>query len=124
MKAKRPVNINVFKYRFPVPAIASILHRVTGVILFLCIPFMLWALQVSLGSAADFEQVRSYFSSPLVKFLIWGSLSSLFYHLFAGIRHMVMDMGYAESLEGGRLGAMLVIAAAILMSIMAGVWLW
>lgn len=124
MNTKRPVNVNVFNYRFPIPAIASILHRVSGVLLFLAIPFMMWLLQLSLSSPTDFEQARSYLEMPLVKFLIWGCVTALFYHLFAGIRHMLMDLGYAESLAGGRASAKIIIAISMISAILVGVWLW
>jgi len=124
VKTKRPVNVNVLKYRFPVPAIVSILHRVSGVILFLFIPLMLWLLQLSLSSPADFEQAHNYIAMPVMRFFIWGCLSALFYHLFAGIRHLIMDLGYAESLTGAGLSSSLVIAASVVLSFLVGVWLW
>ena len=124
MKTKRPVNINVLQYRFPVPAIASILHRISGVVLFLAIPFALWLLQTSLQSPGDFEQVRHYIEMPVIKFFVWACLAALFYHLLAGIRHFMMDSGFAESFRGASMSACVVITVSTILAIMAGVWLW
>jgi succinate dehydrogenase / fumarate reductase, cytochrome b subunit len=124
MKPARPVNLDLTTIHFPPPAIASILHRISGVILFLSIPFALWLLQLSLASPEDFEDVYAYFSSFWVKFMVWGVLSGLLYHLVAGIRHLLMDAGIGEERASGRLGAKIVMGIGIVFSILAGVWLW
>lgn len=124
VKARRPININVFHYRFPLPAIASILHRVTGVILFLLIPFMLWLLQSTITSPTDFEITKSYLANPILKCVIWGGLVALFYHLFAGIRHLIMDLGHGESLAAAQAGSKIIIGLSALAAVLVGVWLW
>lgn len=124
MKAKRPLNVNVFHYRFPLPAIVSILHRVSGVLLFLFIPFLLYALQLSLSSAAGFDEVTIYLNQPVIKFVVWACMSAFVYHLFAGIRHLFMDSGYGESLVGGRFTSVLVMLFSLIFIVLAGVWLW
>ena len=125
MTPKRPVNLNLFTIAFPVPAIVSILHRISGVILFLLIPVLLALLACSLHSSDGFKQVLSFFAHPLVKFFIWASLLALFYHLIAGVRHLLMDSHWGDSLKGGRLGAKLVLVVTIiLMLILSGLWLW
>lgn len=120
----RPVNLNLFTIKFPIPAIVSILHRVSGVLLFLFIPIVLWALQISLGSADDFQSLVAFLSAPLSKFLIWIFLSSLVYHLIAGVRHLIQDFGFCESLTMGRLSAKIVLIVSILVAIGIGIWLW
>lgn len=120
----RPVNLNLFTIKFPIPAIISILHRISGLLLFLFIPALLWALQNSLGSAGDFQALSDTLSSPFAKLLIWILLSSLIYHLTAGIRHLIQDLGYGESLAVGRLSAKIVLVFSILMAIGIGIWLW
>lgn len=124
MKHKRPVNLNLFTISFPIPAIASILHRISGVILFLAIPFILWALSLSLASQQDFDDVRQLFTSAWMKFIIWGVLSALVFHLIAGIRHLLMDMGIGEELKSGKLGAQITIGISIVFIILVGIWLW
>jgi succinate dehydrogenase / fumarate reductase, cytochrome b subunit len=124
IKPDRPVNLDLTTFRFPPAAIASILHRVSGVILFLFIPLSLWMLQLSLASPEDFETVREYFDIFWVKLLIWAALSGLFYHLVAGIRHLFMDAGVGEEKCSGQWSGKLVIGVGIVLSILVGVWLW
>ena len=121
---QRPVNLNLFTIKFPITAIASILHRVCGVILFVSLPFWLWALQFSLESEADFAKLQDCFSHVSVRFAVWVSLSALAYHFVAGVRHILMDMGYGESKKGGCFGAKLVFFIAILLSLLLGWWIW
>jgi succinate dehydrogenase / fumarate reductase, cytochrome b subunit len=124
VKDKRPVNLNLFTIHFPLPAIVSILHRITGVILFLMIPFMIWGLDLSLATAEGFDEARQFLLSPVVKFLTWCILSALIFHTIAGIRHIIMDMGIGESLKGGKLGAQLTLIISIIFIVLAGIWLW
>lgn len=124
MKKQRPVNLDLKTMKFPIPAIASILHRISGIILFLLIPVMLCILNCSLKSADDFARVASYFANPITKLLVWGFVSALIYHLLAGLRHIAMDMGFGETLSAGRTTARLVIALSLILIITAGWLLW
>jgi len=85
---------------------------------------MLYGLDLSLTSEEGFAQVQGCLSSPLVKLIIWGLLSALLYHLVAGIRHLVMDAGVGESLEGGKLGSKIVLVISVVLILLAGVWIW
>ena len=85
---------------------------------------MLYALSKSLGSEEGFTEVKACLTSPLAKFVAWGLLSALLYHLVAGVRHLIMDMGIGETLEGGRLGSKIVIVISVVMIVLAGVWVW
>jgi len=121
---KRPVNLNLFTISFPIPAIVSILHRVSGVVLFLLIPALLALLACSLQGAEGFNRVITFFGHPLIKFFLWASLLALFYHLVAGIRHLLMDFHCGDSLSGGRLGAKLVLIITFIFALFSGIWLW
>jgi succinate dehydrogenase / fumarate reductase, cytochrome b subunit len=68
--------------------------------------------------------VKACMTSPVAKLVIWGLLSALLYHLVAGVRHLVMDMGVGETLEGGKLGSQLVLAVSAVIIVLAGVWIW
>lgn len=124
MKKQRPVHLDLQKISFPASAIASILHRVSGVINFFALGIFIWILHLSLMSSASFMEVQSIFQLPLVKFVIWGSLSALLYHLLAGIRHLIMDKGYWEEIDSGRQSAKIVFILAIVSSIGVGCWIW
>lgn len=123
---KSPLNIGIgslLKYRFPVNALASILHRLSGVILFLLIPFILWTLHLSLSSQASFLMVKDYFGLPWVMFLTWVVLSALYYHVIAGVKHLLMDMGYFEEKVSGRIASILVLLLGVIGVVGIGVWI-
>ncbi len=124
MANKRPLNLNLLTLRFPITAIASILHRVSGFILFLLIPLFLGLLSVSLKSPEGFFVVHSCLTHSLTKFIILAFLLALFYHLLAGIRHLVMDAGVGENLTQARFSAGLVIALAAVLTVLMGIYLW
>lgn len=124
MNDKRPVNLDIGSIRLPITAYVSILHRVSGIVLLALVVAGLWMLDVSLSSEAGFAAVQSALSSFWVKLVLWALLAALAYHFTAGIRHLVMDMGVGESLRGGVLGARLVLVASVLLTLLAGVWLW
>jgi len=121
---KRPVNLDIGTIKLPITAIVSILHRVSGVVLFGVVAILLWMLDISLSGPEGFDSIRDCLTSPVAKVILWASLAALAYHLVAGIRHLIMDMGIGESLEGGRLGAKLALVGAVILIILAGVWVW
>ena len=123
MKKTRPVNLNLAALQWPVTAISSGLHRITGILLFLCIPFCLWALQLSL-TESGFVEFKSVMSGVIAKLITWAILSMLGYHVVAGIRHLFMDAGIGESLEGARLGSYIAISSGVVMAALLGVWIW
>lgn len=105
-------------------AIASILHRISGLVLFLLMPAMIYFLDISLRNAGTFATLQTWLARPLCKLMLWAFLASLIFHLLAGIRHMVMDMGFGESLNAGRLSSIGVILASAVLTILVGIWLW
>jgi len=85
VNTKRPVNLDLSKFHFPLPAITSILHRISGIIIFIGVAFMLYGLELSLSGEAGFSQISDLLDSFLAKLITWGILSALLYHLVAGI---------------------------------------
>ncbi len=124
MKDNRPVNLDFTTFKLPLPAITSILHRISGGFLFFGLALLLYLLDQSLESAEGFARVTEWLGNPLVKLITWAVLAALLYHLFAGIKHLVMDLGIGETISGGVLGARLVIAASLVAIVAAGVWIW
>lgn len=124
VKDTRPVNLDIGTMRLPITAWASITHRATGVFLFVGTAVLLWGLDASLESPESFAALRECISSPLAKLVIWAVVSGLIYHSLAGIRHLVMDFGIGETLEGGILGARLVFGLFIVLVLVAGVLIW
>ena len=124
MTDKRPININPLSIRLPITAIVSILHRISGFLVFLLIPLLLWILELTLKSQSGFSSVQQLLNAPLLKFSIWVFVASLIFHLLAGFRHLLMDMHLGESLKGGRFGAKLVIAVSFVLIAGAAYCLW
>ncbi|MCW8885305.1 MAG: succinate dehydrogenase, cytochrome b556 subunit [Motiliproteus sp.] len=125
MNKNRPVNLDLRTIKQPLPAISSILHRATGVILFVGVAFMLYAFDLSLESQQGFDAAADMLSNSFIgQFIAWGLVSSLLYHLFAGVKHLVMDCGYCEELESGTLAAKTTLIAGAVATILAGVWIW
>ena len=124
MSSERPVNLDLTTFRFPITAIASILHRVCGVILFFGSFILMALLGRSLENEAGFADVLALLENGFVAFVIWGILASLAYHFVAGVKHLFMDMGYGETLESGPLFAKISLAVAFVLMVLAGVWVW
>lgn len=125
VKKQRPVNLDLQTIRFPVTAIASILHRVSGVITFVAVGILLWLLGLSLSSQEGFLQAAAIMNSFIVKFIFWGILTALAYHICGGIRHLLMDFGYIEeSLAAGTRSAQVAIGLTVMLSVLAGVLVW
>jgi succinate dehydrogenase / fumarate reductase cytochrome b subunit len=120
----RPVNLDISTIKLPITAYVSILHRVSGVILFGVVAILLCMLDASLESAESFAALKEGLQNPVYQFLIWGSLAALAYHTVAGIKHLIMDAGIGETLEGGQAGAKIVLVVAVVLIVLAGIWVW
>lgn len=108
-KTQRPLNINPFSIRLPLPALISISHRLSGIFIFLGIPFLLLGLQRSLESQHSFYILQRLLMHPVISMVAWLFLAALCLHLLAGCRHLLMDCQIGDSLKGGRLGAWIVV---------------
>ena len=113
----RPTNLDLTTIKQPISAIASILHRISGVINFILVGFLLILLDFSLQSSNNYQLIVSFLHNYLVIFIMWGFLTALTYHLFAGIRHMLMDLGYFEEIDSGRKSAIVVMIITIIFSL-------
>ncbi len=124
MNKNRPVNLDIGTIRLPITAYVSILHRVSGVVLVGGILLLLWMLDISLRSEEEFNSISETLKQPLMKFILWSILAALAYHLVMGLRHLIMDFGVGETLEGGKLGATIALILAVVLIALAGVWVW
>ena len=98
----RPKNLNLFTIRLPINALVSILHRVSGVGLFLALPLILLALQYSVGSPESYAMLTNLFDTWFVKLVLIGLSWAFFHHFFAGIRHLLQDIHWMTSLQKAR----------------------
>lgn len=120
----RPVYLNLFQLHLPLPGWVSILHRVTGVLLFLGLPVVLYFLQHSLGSASGFAETRSWLNTPFGSMLAWLLMVSLAFHVFSGLRHLALDMHWGVERIAARRTSFLVLAASGLAAIISAGWLF
>ncbi|TYK64900.1 succinate dehydrogenase, cytochrome b556 subunit [Colwellia echini] len=124
MKKQRPVNLDLTTIKMHPAANASILHRVSGVIMVFAIGILLFTLSTSLSSAEGFAQIQECLNGLFFKFIIFGCLSALTFHLLAGVRHLLMDLGHFEELASGNITAKLIMVLWLAISAVIGVWLW
>ncbi|SFU61312.1 succinate dehydrogenase subunit C [Nitrosomonas eutropha] len=122
---RRPKYLNLFKIREPLPAIVSILHRISGVLLFFPgIPLFLYGLQMMLESPESFARLQSILIHPLSKLLLLFATWFFLHHLLTGIRHLGLDMHYGLQLQHARLSSKLVLIFGAILTVLAGIWLW
>jgi len=124
MKTERPVYLSLTQFAWPFAAIASITHRVTGVVLFVGIGFLLWLLSMAVESEAGFAAAAAILHQPLAKLGLLAVLAALLYHLFAGIKHMFMDFGLGETLPSAKANSILTFVLTAIATVILGAWLW
>jgi len=115
---KRPLSPRLSIYRWQPTMIASIAHRISGLILVLFVPLYLWLLQGMTSSVAGFEQALNWLHSGLGRVSLWLVGSALAFHLCNGIRFLLIDFGWLEQRAMLRMSAQLALAATILLSML------
>lgn len=111
---KRPKNLNLFTIRLPVNAIISILHRMSGMALFLVLPALLWALSQSVQSEVSYTALAGMLQHWLAKLFVIGLSCAFFHHFYAGLRHLAMDVHWMTSLQKARISSSLVLCLDVL----------
>ena len=101
-----PRYLNLFKIALPLPGISSILHRISAVAIFVLSLPMMWILVFSLSSEVNYQIIISLFENFFLKSLFSLFITAIFYHFVSGLRHLVMDFGYWETLRAGRMSAL------------------
>lgn len=119
--------LDITTIKFPVTAVGSILHRISGFFLFLTIGPILWILRLSLISEDNFQRISNLFleNNYIFKFLTWVVIMAFSYHVFFGIRQMLMDCGcLKQTLSMGKISVNFVFIIMICLSICFGVYIW
>ena len=124
MHASRPKHLNLMQIRMPLPAFVSILHRVSGAVLFLLLPLLLCLLGSSLESAQSFTELKKWVAYPLAKVVLLGVLWAYLHHFFAGIRHLAMDLHMGLELPAARATSYAVLVASLTLTVLIGWKLW
>ena len=128
----RNIHVNdIRKYRLPAAGWVSIGHRISGVLMFLLLPFVVWLFDVSLTSEISYERFTAAFIAGLgfvpawcVKLVTLGLIWAYLHHFIAGLRHLWMDATHAVSGEFGRLSALVTLGASLLLTAVLGVKLF
>ncbi|MDO4896753.1 MAG: succinate dehydrogenase, cytochrome b556 subunit [Moraxella sp.] len=123
VKSNRPVNLSMGQVlavnsKSPI-AMASILHRVSGVVLFLLVPVMLCILQTSLSSEEGFKTV---FDNVALRFVAWIFVAATAYHFVMGVKHLLADMGMNEEFQSGKTAAIISFVIAVILILASFVW--
>lgn len=125
LQNKRPKHLNLFKIRQPLPAVVSILHRISGALLFFPgIPLVLYSLQMLLQSPQDFEALQNCLRDPVIKVVLLLPIWFFLHHLCAGIRHLALDLHIGVMLPQARTSGKLVLLAGITLTALVGLMLW
>lgn len=121
----RPVYLDLMHIRQPLPAVVSILHRISGALLFLLgIPFVLWVTQRALASPESWEAMRATLSHPVAKLVLLALAWAYLHHFIAGIRHLVMDLHIGMQLKSARTSASVTLVLSLLLTLAVAIRLW
>ena len=124
IKKKRPVYLNLVQIRLPLPGFISILHRISGALLFGAVVWLLFLLDRSLTSEAGFESVRRYASYPVVKLALVVLIWAYSHHFCAGIRYLFLDLDKGGDLATARMTSWVVLVASLAITAVLGSRLW
>lgn len=120
----RPKNLNLLTIRLPINAVVSIMHRVSGMVLFLLLPLGLWILQRSLSNQADYVQIVETFDFWFAKVVIIALLWPFFHHFYAGLRHLAQDLHWMHGLHQASQSSRALIALDFLSVMLVAYWIW
>ncbi|MDX2220425.1 MAG: succinate dehydrogenase, cytochrome b556 subunit [Burkholderiales bacterium] len=122
---QRPKYYDLNLANLPAPGLLSIFHRISGAAMFLLlIPLLLFILQQSLQSEADFQRWKGYFAHPIAKLILLGFIWSYLHHFLAGIRYLLLDVHWGIQKSSAQSSAKLVLALGIIGTLLIGVWIW
>ena len=120
----RPKYLNLLQIRLPLPALISILHRISGALLFVALPLLLYWLHASLTSPDTYATLQAIFSRASTKLIIAVLLWGYLHHLCAGIRHLAMDMHFGMELQSARMTSVIVLGVSLTLTVILMALLW
>ncbi|MBW8328050.1 MAG: succinate dehydrogenase, cytochrome b556 subunit [Thiobacillus sp.] len=115
----RPVYLNLFRIHLPLAGWVSILHRVSGVLLFVALPLGVWGLSVSLADESGFRRIADWMTHPLARLVLLGLIWAFAHHVFAGVRHLALDVHWGTDLKHARQSSLAVLLASGLVTLLA-----
>jgi len=124
MDKEHPKHLALHLIQLPLPGFVSILHRVSGLLLFLALPLLLLMLQYSLRSIETYTQLMAILAHPLAKLLLLGLLWAFLHHFCAGLRYLAIDLDYGVKLAQARASSKAVLAVSLVLTVLLGAKLW
>ena len=131
--AKRPEfrNIHAFKdlpgYRLPLAGVVSILHRISGALMFVLLPCIIWMFDTSLSSEISFARFKNVFAAGafgmagwMIKLVVLALIWAYLHHLFAGLRHLWMDVNHDVGKEFGKTSAAVTLVFSAGLTVLLG----
>ena len=119
--------VDALQYRLPLAGVVSILHRVSGAIMFFLLPFIVWMFDTSVTSEISYESFTSAFVAGIgfvpgwfVKLVVLALMWSFLHHAIAGIRHLWMDMTHSVTKELGHLSAVSTLISSLALTVLLG----
>jgi len=117
--ASRPVYLNLLRIHLPLAGWVSILHRLSGALLFLAFPVGVWALSISLSDASGFQRVAATLTHPASKIALLVLVWAFAHHAFAGVRHLALDVHWGVERDAARRSSLAVLLATGLVTLLA-----
>jgi succinate dehydrogenase / fumarate reductase, cytochrome b subunit len=124
MNKPRPKHLALHQIKLPLPGIVSILHRISGLLLFCALPLLLLMLQYSLRSIETYTQLTEVLSHPLIKLMLIGLLWAFLHHFCAGLRYLAVDLHLVRDLAQARNSSKVVMVVSLVLTVLIGVKLW
>ena len=124
MNKHRPKHLALHLIKLPLPGFVSILHRISGLLLFIALPLLLLMLQYSLRSIETYTQLLAVLAHPLVKLMLLGLLWAFLHHFCAGLRYLAIDLDYGMKLAQARASSKMVLAVSLVLTVLLGARLW
>lgn len=111
-------------YRLPIPGVLSILHRISGLLMFLFLPLLLWLFEQSLSSELSFERYLAFFHNILGRLLLLALGWALLHHLCAGVRFLLMDVHVGTERLAARRSSWIVLAVSLALTLVLALYLF
>lgn len=124
MNKQRPKHLALHQIKLPLPGIVSILHRISGLLLFFTLPLLLLMLQYSLRSIETYTQLQTVLAHPLLKLMLLGLLWAFLHHFCAGLRYLAVDLHYVRNLAQARNSSKVVMVVSLMLTVFFGAKLW
>jgi succinate dehydrogenase / fumarate reductase cytochrome b subunit len=124
MNKTRPKHLALHKIKLPISGYVSILHRLSGALLFLALPLLLLLFDQSLRSIETYTNLTENLVNPFLKLALLGLLWAFLHHFCAGLRYLAIDLHWLPNLASARAASLWVLAVSLTLTVILGVKLW